>query len=551
MHLRRVWFCSLLIASAASAAPTVSAIFNSASYAPPGLQGSGIAQGSIFVVFGTDMGPASLAQAGFPLPTTLAGTSLQVRVGNTTVDAFMVYTSAGQLAAVLPSATPIGAAVARVTYNGQTSAEFPFEVVRRSFGIYTLNSRGNGAGVVTDVNFSVVTLGSALLEGESASLWGTGLGAAPFADNEPAGVYDFPIDMEVLVGGKPANIRYRGRAPGFSGLDQIVFDVPPGTTGCDVSLRVRVDGVTSNFVALPIGAGGRRVCAGAFGLDASDLERLFASGNLDLGAIVLGRVASKISVLGMDPVEQVMDVATAHFTRYNARSVLDMAEANRSALGDCLVVTFTGENFEAPEIPFVGLDAGSPLTLNGPQGVRNLTRAEDLGVGEYFALLGGGISVPGLPPPGPLYLSPGPYSISGSGGAHVGAFTANVTLPATFTWTNQDAVTSVSRDAPLTVTWTGGAPNDHVYVTGNSVRINPTAGASFICTERASAGSLTVPPSVLSVLPPSASSAGGGSLGTLTVAANPGENMTRFTAPGIDVGAVFYTFSFTKTLGYN
>jgi uncharacterized protein (TIGR03437 family) len=105
------------------------------------------------------MGPASLLQSsGFPLATTLSGTSVQVTVGSTAVDAFMIYTSAGQLAAVLPSNTPTGDAVASVTYNGETSAEFPFVVVERSFGIYTINSRGNGAGVVTHVNFGVVTL---------------------------------------------------------------------------------------------------------------------------------------------------------------------------------------------------------------------------------------------------------------------------------------------------------------------------------------------------------------------------------------------------------
>jgi hypothetical protein len=53
--------------------------FNAASYRTPGLPGSGIAQGSIFTVFGTGLGPAtSLEASSFPLPISLGGTSLAI-----------------------------------------------------------------------------------------------------------------------------------------------------------------------------------------------------------------------------------------------------------------------------------------------------------------------------------------------------------------------------------------------------------------------------------------------------------------------------------------
>src|SRR4051812_11715937 len=79
-------------ATIAGATPQVRSILNAASYAQSGLPNSGIARGSMFVVFGTELGPADLRQAaGFPLQTSLGGTSIRVSVGTTTVDALLVY----------------------------------------------------------------------------------------------------------------------------------------------------------------------------------------------------------------------------------------------------------------------------------------------------------------------------------------------------------------------------------------------------------------------------------------------------------------------------
>ena len=64
-------------------------IVNNASYTPSALPGSAIAQGSIFVVFGSNMGPATLQTAGgsYPLPTTLGGTTVKITSGSTTANA--------------------------------------------------------------------------------------------------------------------------------------------------------------------------------------------------------------------------------------------------------------------------------------------------------------------------------------------------------------------------------------------------------------------------------------------------------------------------------
>ena len=74
-------------------APAPAAVFNPASNIPAGLPNSGIAQGSIFVVYGKNLGPVALTQAqSLPLPTTGVGTTtVQIAVGGVTVPAPMIY----------------------------------------------------------------------------------------------------------------------------------------------------------------------------------------------------------------------------------------------------------------------------------------------------------------------------------------------------------------------------------------------------------------------------------------------------------------------------
>ncbi len=131
-------------------------IVNNASYTPSALPGSAIAQGFIFVVFGTILGPATLQQAAgtFPLPATLGGTTVKITSGSTSANAVLFYTSAGQLGALLPSTIAPGAASLTVTFNGQTSAPANFQVAASSFGAFTSNNGGSGPGEVDPIGWT-------------------------------------------------------------------------------------------------------------------------------------------------------------------------------------------------------------------------------------------------------------------------------------------------------------------------------------------------------------------------------------------------------------
>src|SRR5438309_9476580 len=126
----------LILPGTAAAAFTITTVVNAASRTPPGVTSYGIAQGAVFSVIGTGVGQDPPTQATFPLPTDagLNGVSMDIKVGTTVLKAIMVYVSANELDAILPSATPVGTGTITVN-NGGVTATAPITVVKSAFGI--------------------------------------------------------------------------------------------------------------------------------------------------------------------------------------------------------------------------------------------------------------------------------------------------------------------------------------------------------------------------------------------------------------------------------
>ena len=270
---------SFLLISAAiarlSAAPVITSVANAASNIP---FNSPIAQGAVFVIKGSSLGPADISVATAPFQNTnLSGTSVAVTVGSTTVNALMYYTSDKQVAALLPSNTPTGAGSFTVTYNGQTSAAVGHGITASNVGILTLDSSGQGPAIITYPDYGLVsaakaancggpnTACGAANPGDTLTLWGTGLGPVTGDDASGAGLgQNMPnIPLTVWLGGVQAPVSYQGRSGCCVGLDQVVFTVPNNVpTGCAVPLVVQVGTTTntvSNTAVLPV-ANGRRDC---------------------------------------------------------------------------------------------------------------------------------------------------------------------------------------------------------------------------------------------------------------------------------------------------
>lgn len=120
----------------------------------------------------------------------------------------------------------------------------------------------------------------------------------------------------------------------------------------------------------------------------------------------------------------------------------------------------------------------------------------------------------------------------------MGAAEASIAATPPLVWNEFLNINTVSRNAPLTVTWRGGTPGGLVIIQGGAL-----AGAagevytSFGCTAPVEAGTFTVPRDVLAsmvasmTLPPF-----NAPTGTLLV-----QHFTypaRFTAPGLDHGSI-------------
>jgi len=210
--------------------PSITDVQNAASNIPSGLPNGGTAQGALFVVKGSNLGPATFVQqTSFPFTTSIGGTSIQVTVAGTTVDVIMFYSLARQVAGILPSKTPTGTGTLKLTYNGQ-SATFPITVVQNNIGIYTVSTSGSGDAVAfINSDAQLITPTHAANAGDVIVLWGTGLGAVNLDETMQVGSSqaDMPnVPLHVYIGGQEAQVNFRGRNGCCTSVDSIYVTVP-------------------------------------------------------------------------------------------------------------------------------------------------------------------------------------------------------------------------------------------------------------------------------------------------------------------------------------
>ena len=524
----------------AVAQPAIAAngVRNSASYALPPLPNSGIAQGSIFVVFGSNLGPSKIVQvSSYPLPSSqgLSGTSIQVTINGASVYAIMLYTLATQLAAVLPSDTPVGTGTLTVTYNGQTSAPAPITVVGGSFGIFSVNQAGTGQGVFQNVNSATDrpfnSQGKSAQPGQVIILWGTGLG--PVSGNEAAGPLpgDMPkLNVHVFVGGVEAAIQYRGRSGCCTGDDQIVFTVPAGVTGCGVPVYVQIDNVISNFVTMAIGPS-PGACPDQYGLSGSLLQTVEKNGALRNAVLAVESIKNELPTRSYRN-----DNLSASFM---STPLASLGFYSPLLPGTCTVTQFPGGPYPPAA---TGLDAGT-VSVATPVGSYPLPAVPGY-TGTYGLTFepSSPVSNPELINNGTV-LTPGTITFTFTGGAKVGPGSGSIDVPLTFVWTNDAAVTSINRSQALTLTWSGATSGGIVYVFIQSP-VTSSIGAELSCAADATLGTLTIPADFLSALPPSGADANGNPLGSFNI--NETVMTGTFTASGIDLGQLQFSQSVNK-----
>lgn len=509
----------LLVAglSAQTAAPPI----NVASFANPDLPNGKIAQGSMFEIFGSGIaaGGINLA-ADFPIPTTLAGSSVEVTVGGQTLSCPVVRTlNNDRVAAILPSGAPVGMGTLVVSYSGSASAPVPIEVVAHAFGAFTLNSAGSGPVVMTDANtFAVNTIAGSFQPGAIVDLWGTGVGAASFPDAGAPQVVDLGYDVQVTVGGRPAQVLYAGRSGCCAAVDIVRFIVPESVSGCYVPVQVTVNGAPGNSTTMSIAPNGG-ACSDPGGLSAETIAAAQANGSASIGNLSLSRVSISVDGVPSQTFTLNTDSASGSFVQYSLDQLLRIRGLfNVTTDGACTAFQFVGSE-PVTEDPLLGQAAGrdaGTITIAGPNGTQQMNQTA---IGQYSRSFSTGIpgfpDIPGLPfaPEsdakeqfGTGFLGPGQYTFTGAGGLHVGPFTASIAVPQR-PQTNLSSITTVPRGGPLRVTYSAGSGADFVMVQGasiiNSESETNAAGTVFFCRASASAGSFDVPSSILNLMPTS------------------------------------------------
>ena len=527
-------------------------ILNAASFMQAGLPAGSIARGSLFTIFGRGMGPSSSPSLAFPLSTTLGGVTVQVTQGSTSVAAIPVFVSPGQINAIMPSNAPLGAVSVLVTFGNLKSPPARATVVTDSFGAFSLNSSGIGPGVMqnfVDASNTPLNLPSVAAQPRQAIiLYGTGLGAGLSADNVAPPAGNLPTKVEVFVGGQPAATSYSGRSPCCSGLDQIVFTVPSNAPlGCWVPVQIRTSGTTvSNTTTIAISADGSP-CSDSF----NALSAPFLAGQ-KIGLIGLLRTDITEDVGLQRPGQVTTDAAMMSFQQENPLPPAPFnAILSLPPPGTCTSYTGTGDLLNGDRVPGADdpgakfLDAGTPLTVSSGAGSRTIGRPA--GNARNYQPLG--YTFTGSRRATSLFLNPGNFNVSGTGGADVGAFQATVTIanPAGLTWTNRATTVTINRSQGFTVNWTGAASNQPVIIFGGGVDIPTNSSAVFACVAPAGSSSFTVPGLALANVPATRINLIQ-SKDAVYVGALPTGNPAAFTASGIDTGAIMAGTFAAKTV---
>jgi uncharacterized protein (TIGR03437 family) len=217
-----------------------------------GNQTGAVAPGEMLVLYGSGLGPAGAAVSGAYdsngiLPTTVAGT----KVFFNGVPGPVVYSSASQVAAIVPFGVGTGAVSVYVSYQAQTTPPVALTVAAAAPAFFTLDYSGKGQAVA--VNFADGSLNGAAHPAKAGGyvlMYATGLGQTNPGGADGA-LYTQPYPLPVLpvtatIGGKTAVVQYAGGAQSLvGGILQINLQIPSGLAAGANAVAISVGGVSS------------------------------------------------------------------------------------------------------------------------------------------------------------------------------------------------------------------------------------------------------------------------------------------------------------------
>jgi uncharacterized protein (TIGR03437 family) len=215
----------ILTAEPLAAAPSISAIVNSASY----LSG-GVAPGELVTIFGANLGPPVAASGTLESgAVTDVAQHTQILIGG--ILAPILFASPSQINIVVPFGLSGTSAQVQVFYHGQLTASATVPVQAASPALFASDGSGGGPGAILNQDGSVNSPINPAAPGSVVSMFATGAGVTNPTSVDgalTAAPYPAPrLPVSVTIGGVPAKITYAGAAPGLvAGVIQINAVVP-------------------------------------------------------------------------------------------------------------------------------------------------------------------------------------------------------------------------------------------------------------------------------------------------------------------------------------
>lgn len=591
---KTIWaWCALIGVSAAFGQPAIGK--RSIRAAAPTSVSAGLARGSAFHIVGDQLGPLDPIHAEMPYPTEIEGVKVFLKNKDTGAESQALLTLAGsfEIGAVVPSATEAGAYLLRVETPEGASEEVEVNVTDRVLGIVTTTHVNGGLAaadvLVPDAEPQRLRFTASAHPGSTLSILAAGFGPIDSPDGEPAPVQNLLEGAELLVGGVAVPVRYAGRYPGKAGYDQILVDLPEADLplGCTVQVSLRVGDLVSNAAFLPI-AGAEETLCDAQGALTPEAIQAIEDGN----QIVVPNFDITDSTTSFDFDGQSFEFHTraaygAFYAlgSYELESGLAFVNASLQPQNACTVVTLEDADGGDVAGEASGLDAGEILNFNGDGGAQftlerqpTIVYSGDLGSsipvlpgmsgveGRARAMVrqarlaaarkakGRNVDIPYVPQQD---LTAGTYTLSGTGGTAIDAFSATIDLAAPITWTNRPEINDIDRNNPLDIYWTPGPDADLVTVTGLAMGPVPDApkaiGRLFTCQAPASAGALTVGADILQLMPVTGGSED--SMGLLSVLHSSTPPNGVFQAPLVgggttEYGRIAYTYGGQKSVNF-
>lgn len=209
-----------------------------------------LASKAIVAAFGTGLATTTQSASSQPLPTELGGATVRITdSAGATRNAPLFFVSPLQINYQIPADTAAGPATALFTSGDGRVSTGAIQILAAAPALFTLSQDGRGPAAALDAFTFTPAPFNATRNGQPniIAFFGTGLGEdATDVDGNVA------ANVQVTIDGNPAVVQYAGRAPGFTGLNQLNVVLTAGISSGAHDVRVTRNGEAGNVVTIAI-----------------------------------------------------------------------------------------------------------------------------------------------------------------------------------------------------------------------------------------------------------------------------------------------------------